>query len=108
MMTVWRADAKTSLQQEKEIGGEHIDIPGWKLATALNIPTGMALRLKKSLCELVNALLEWYLTERDPEKGFGSEQQLFQSKDGAAVQGEGHDRDEGADDNSARGSAISR
>ena len=71
VMTVWRADAKMSLLQEKDIGGEHIDIPGWKLATALNIPTGMALRLKKSFCELVNALLEWYLTERDPKLDLG-------------------------------------
>ena len=74
MMTAWRADAKMPPLQEKETEGEHLDIPGWKLATARKVPTEVAVRLKKSFCGLVNALLEWYLTERDPssDQGAGS------------------------------------
>ena len=57
-MTVWRADARTPLLQAEDTDGEYLDIPGWKLATAKQVPTDMAGRVQKSFCELMNALLE--------------------------------------------------
>ena len=72
-MTVWRADAKKTPLQQEETDGELLDIPGWRLATARKVPTEIADSLKKSFCGLVNALLEWYLKERDPTSNPGTD-----------------------------------
>ena len=61
LMTVWRAGAEKTPRQSEEGGGELLDIPGWRLATAHMVPTDLSERLKKSFCEMMNALLEWYL-----------------------------------------------
>ena len=59
--TFWRADAKTSFLQEKDIDEHVFGIPVPELAVALNVSSGMAARLKKSFCKLANASLDWYL-----------------------------------------------
>ena len=61
LMTVWRAGAEKTPRQSEEGGGELLDIPGWRLATAQGVPTDISKRFKKSFCEMVNALLVWYL-----------------------------------------------